>query len=275
MSRVAVVVGLLAGCGEDVVDAPPEDYVATFAYVPDPPVAGAEAEVTLAITDEEGEPIPDLQASHERFAHVLMLSPDHQRLDHIHHEDFAVLGADDLRTSTFHMRWTPDRAGPWRTVVDFAHRGLFLHRKGAVDVVGEPVAGDPQWTYPSAAEDRDIRGTLSWDSPPFAGAEAWMHVDLATLDGQPVSDVVPWLGADGHAVFVSADLTNANHTHAWVEGMEDAPPGHEMPHSYDGPRITFLAELPDDGPHTIWVQFARAAAPDDPYLLRFEALVEG
>lgn len=270
-----VLLVLGGACETEGGDDPPTLYQLAVESDPAPPSAGQEAVLDIAISDEDGEPIPDLQVSHDRIVHVLALSHDHRHFAHLHHEDHAVVGAEELRSSRFQVRWDVPAAGPFGVVVDFAHRGLYLQRRASLDAVGNPEQEPVVWTFPTEAADRDVVASLSWEAPPFAGSTARGSLELRTTAGDPVEDLVPWLAADGHAVYASADLGFVGHTHAWVEGMEDAPPGHVMPHTYDGPVLPFHIEFPDLGPWTLWMQVAREAEPDRPYVFRFEVAVEG
>jgi hypothetical protein len=84
-----------------------------------------------------------------------------------------------------------------------------------------------------------------------------------------VTDLVPWLGADAHAAFVSLDLAWTSHTHAWFPGMENMTPGMEMPPLYTGPTVPFHFLFERAGAHKAWVQFARADDPETPYVVPF------
>jgi hypothetical protein len=83
--------------------------------------------------------------------------------------------------------------------------------------------------------------------PPLAaGREAVLTFDVSDArTGAPVTDLEPYLGAAGHVFMVSADLTDADHSHPTDFGTK-------------GPRLSFHVRPPQTGNYKIWVQFQRA-----------------
>jgi len=78
-----------------------------------------------------------------------------------------------------------------------------------------------------------------------AGQATALHVMLSrTEDGRPIVNLEPYLGAGGHLLVVSEDLTEVIHAHASVE---DLP----------GSLLTFDLTLPKPGAYVVWVQFQR------------------
>jgi hypothetical protein len=248
--------------------APPESYAAELSWA-SAPMAGEANELSVAIRDQEGCPIEDLQQSHERMLHVLLVSEDLESFQHLHHEDYAEITADDLRSSTFRIPVTLPLAGTTLVAMDYAHRDAYLQSTALVQVEGSPAAGSPSEELNLEATDRDVVASLAWDVAPMAGLEAAFTLTLATTEGEPVTDIVQWLGADGHVAVVRADLGEVSHTHAWVPGMENMGPSMEMPPTYPGPTLPFHPYMSGPGLHRMWVQLARAGAPDEPYVFPF------
>jgi hypothetical protein len=254
-------------------DAP--TYDVAFGVTPDPLVAGEAGEVSWTVTDENGCPVEDLQTSHERIGHLLVVSADLTSFQHVHHEDSADLTADDLRAATFHAPVTVPMSGEYLLVLDYAHRNQWLQATGSVMAAGEPAQrGEPLYDDATVAVADDVTVSLAWVVAPVAGFEASWQVTLTTADGD-VEDIVQYLGADAHAAVVSADLAWAGHTHAYVPFMETMTPTMTMPHTYDGPDVPFQAVFPQAGPHRMWVQFTRAADPDHVYTAPFSFTVGG
>ena len=257
-------------------DAAPAWYEVRWQTDPDPLAAGAPGTFTLQVTDPDGVPIEDLQQNHERMVHTLVISQDLTSFQHLHHEDFAALTAEDLRAATFHFPLTVPLAGPYLLSFDFAHRDQFQNRTDLLTATGSPAqATSPQLPTSDTAQDGDVIGTLTWDSAPIAGYETSFTVHLTDTDGAPITDLVQWLGADAHAALVKADLSWVSHTHAWYPGMENVTPGMEMPPIYPGPDLPFHYTFPLGGDHKMWVQFTRAADPSRVYTLAFAAAVGG
>lgn len=241
---------------------------------PAPPVAGEPTELTYTVT-KDGQPIEDLQQSHERIVHVVMISRDLDEFAHDHHEDHYPITADDLRTATFHLPHTFGMAGDYFLLFDYASENLYHQNSGFLTVTGAPPMRDaPLIDLSEATDSRDVHAVLSWTVPPVAGQPAAFSVHLTTTDGADVTDITQWLGSDSHVILATTDLSWATHTHAYVPGMENAPPDHVMPHSYPGPDIDFRTQFPSAGTYAMWVQFAREGAPDAPYVERFEFEVQ-
>lgn len=244
-------------------------YHVVYRTEPDPPVAGEPAEVWLQVLGPDDEPVQDLQQSHERLVHTLIIPHDLSSFAHVHHEDHDEVTADDLREATFHLPYTFEKSGPYKLIFDYASQNEYRSGAGDVDVTGAPAQADaPTIDLSTTVQVGDLTATWRWDVPPSPGAEAAFTITLADSAGD-VTDVVPWLGADGHVAIVSVDLSVLAHTHAYVPGMEDAPPGHEMPHVHDGPELPFRYVFPTAGTYKLWIQFARATAPDDAYVVPF------
>lgn len=246
------------------------DYVVHRTTDPDPIEAGEEATFTLQITDQDGNPIDDLQRTHERMVHTIFISRDLADFQHVHHEDFADITADDLQAATFHFPVTFPTAGDELILYDFAHRDQWLYKNEIMVVDGAPMqATSPVVDLTESVDNADIHVDFSWTVAPVANFEAVLSVHITDTTGADVVDLVPWLGADGHAAVVCADLTLPGHTHAWFPDMEGVTPSHTMPHLYTGPDVPFHYTFAKAGVWKMWVQFARAGAPDAPYAVPF------
>lgn len=244
-------------------------YDVRWTAEPSPVQAGTPTLFTLRVLDGAGAPVEDLARTHARMVHTVFLSPDLHGFLHLHQEDSVPVDADDLRAARFSFPVTFDAAGAWRVAFDFGHRGAYHQVLDTVPVEGAPAVAAPDAGPADRAEAGGVVGEIAFARPPVAGVPASWTVRLSEESGGAVTDVVPWLESDGHAVLAPADLGAVAHTHAWFPGMEAMAPGHPMPHLYDGPDLPFQAVFPTPGPWVVWTQFARAPAPDAPYTLRF------
>lgn len=252
------------------------DYVVTFQTDPDPLVAGEAGRFSFQVADQDGNPIQDLQTTHERMAHVQFVSRDLTSFQHLHHEDFAALTGDDLRDASFGFPLTLPLAGEYLAVFDFAHRNQYLAESGWLTAAGEPgQAAAPDLTPVAVAEAEGVTGTLAWDAPPVPGYQSSFTVHLTDSAGADVTDLVQYLGADAHAFIAVSDLSWTAHTHAWFPDMENVAPGHPMPQVYTGPDLPFKYVLPVAGTYRAWVQLTRAGAPDTPIVLVYTFTVDG
>lgn len=251
-------------------------YEVAWSTDPSPIMAGVESEFTTTITGPDGGPVGDLQQTHERMVHNVFVSEDLQSFQHVHMEDHTAISADDLRAATFHFPLVLPLSGRTRAAFDYAHLNQYLQTLDWIDVGGDaPQLGAPVVDDTTTRIVDDVVATIEWTVPAVAGFDAAFMIHLQDLDGNDITDVVPWLGADAHAFATTFDLAWVGHTHAWVPGMENAAPGHEMPHLYPGPDIELHTVYPLGGRHQMWVQFAREAAPDAPYTVPFQFEVSG
>lgn len=275
-------VALWAGCATPTGDSADSgageitDYVVDFQTEPDPLIAGEAGRFGFQVHDQDGNPIEDLQTTHERMAHVQFVSRDLTSFQHLHHEDFAALTGDELREASFGFPLTVPMSGDYKVVFDFAHRNQYLSEAGWITAAGAPAqAASPDLTAVDVAEDGGVTGTLTWDAPPVAGFQSSFTVHLTDDAGADVTDLVQYLGADAHAFVAVADLSWTAHTHAWFPDMESVAPGHPMPQVYTGPDLPFKYVLPVAGTYRAWVQLTRAGAPETPVVLVFTFDVEG
>ncbi|MDP2316281.1 MAG: hypothetical protein Q8P41_25510 [Pseudomonadota bacterium] len=260
---------------EDPSDEPVTAYAVGVTTDPATPIAGEEAELTLQVVDQLGRPIEDLQQSHERMVHSLFISRDLASFQHVHHEDFAELDVEALRQATFQFPITFPAAGDTLAVFDFAHQNVYQQDTAWIEVVGDTAQlPSPEEDFSTEREVDGLHVTLTWDVEPYAEFEGAWTITI-TENGEDVTDLTQWLGADGHVAIVSADLGFATHTHAWFPGMEEMGPGHEMPHLYAGPTLPFHYHFPVGGIYKMWVQFARSDAPEVAYTAAFMFRVAG
>ncbi len=236
---------------------------------PSPLEAGVQSDLRFQILGPDGEIVDDLQQSHERMVHVLVISSDLESFQHLHHEDANPVTAETLRCGDWHTPVTPPYSGRYRLAFDYAQANQWLSTHDWADVVGAPAQQDsPTIDTATTATVAGMDVTIAWDTPAVAGFEAQWNVTI-TEGGADVTDLVQWLGADAHAVIVSEDVEFVTHTHAWIPGVENMSPGMEMPHQYPGPYVPFHFTFPTAGWHKMWVQFARAADPEAAYTVPF------
>lgn len=248
----------------------PTGYRVVASTEPSPPQAGETVEITLRVFAND-EPAENLQRTHERMIHTFLIPRDLEDFAHVHHEDFAEVTAGDLKQATYHFPFAFPTSGEHMLFFEFAAENQYRTDGVWAMVEGEPAQlEDPVLDLATTTQDGDLHAELRWDVAPVAGEEAQFTLILTDDTAQPVTDVVQWLGADAHVALVHSDLSWVGHSHAWISGMENAPPDHVMPHTYDGPEIPFRTTFPTAGTHRMWAQVARAGAPSAPALLRLD-----
>ncbi len=239
---------------------------------PEQPIAGETTEVWLTVNGPDGEPVPDLQQTHERMIHTFAISKDLAWFSHPHQEDFEPVTGEDLQNATFHFPLEFPAGGDAFLAFNFAHRNEYLRSAAWLNITGEPAQLDAP-LFDFATTTQEVEGltiTWVWDDQKGAGEQSVWHLEILEGD-QPVTDIGLWLASDGHIAVVSEDLASVGHTHAYVPGMEDVPPGHEMPHTYDGPELPFRYVFPTAGSYRVWTQFARTG--QDPVTVAFDIQV--
>jgi hypothetical protein len=85
--------------------------------------------------------------------------------------------------------------------------------------------------------------------------------------GQPVRDLIPYLGAWGHMLILSEDQTTVAHSHP--EQQVDFE--QEAARQRGGPELTFDALFPAPGNYRVWTQFLRGRQL---YTVAFDLRVE-
>jgi hypothetical protein len=273
---------LSAGCTSDPADSggggdstSSEGYSVAWTSTPAPLLPAEAGQFTERIL-LDGQPIPDLQRNHERYVHTVFVSRDLESFTHAHMEDTTDITADDIRASTFTFPLTLPTSGDYLVAFDYAHHDQWLQSTDWLTVGGNtPQLSEPRRDLATTATSGDLVVTLTWDVAAPAGFESIFTIHITTSEGEDVTDLTPWLGADGHVVLVDEALDWISHTHAWFPDMGNMTPTMAMPHLYPGPDLPFHYSFPTEGTYKLWVQFVRASAPETVHAVPFSFVVAG
>jgi hypothetical protein len=206
-------------------------------------LASSEQGYTLRVLDEQplrfvvdgpdGHVVQVYDLVHERPLHLVAINRDGSGYQHLHPElsDDGVWSIDaDL---------TP---GTTRLVADFTPRG------GPALILGSDVqrAGDYRPATPPQPSRTATVGpyevTLTGELVPGESSPVTATI---TRDGEPVTDLAPYLGAFGHLVALREGDLGYLHVHPDQEnGEADA-----------GPDVPFLAEVPSAGRYRLFLDF--------------------
>lgn len=204
---------------------------------------GMPATLTFHLTDAVGEPVVDLMVHHARVLHVLVVSENLQIIGHIHPEDFESRDIMAELEGRYTVHFTFPAAGRYILAVDVMTADAEFAKYLYLDVVGEKKMADMArdlrrekriFGYTDEGGDRYTKAVSLTDE---AGASAYhakieapkrikvgeiVHITYHfSRDGEPVTDLVPFLDAPMHFAIVSTRLDGIVHTHGTVPGSED------------------------------------------------------
>lgn len=200
--------------------------------------ADGKRELRFTIRDREGEPVTAFQREHAKELHLIVASRDLATYRHLH----PVRAADGTWSTPVSL----PRAGDYRVFADFTPAGknatgLTLGTDLAVS--GPYKAAELPKPAPTAGVDGytvSLNGTLRPDAPERL-------TFTVRKDGEPVTDLQPYLGAYGHLVALRAGDLAYLHVHP------DGEPGDGVTAS--GPDVSFMATAPSPAAYRLFLDF--------------------
>ncbi|MGI5289043.1 hypothetical protein ACQEVF_37655 [Nonomuraea polychroma] len=192
---------------------------------------GEATDFRFTVTGPDGKPVTDYEVEHDKKLHFIVVSRDLGSFQHLHP---AEAGG-----GVWSVDLTLPEAGTYRAFADFVPTGGQALTLGTdLTVAGEfaPKA------LPKVSRTAEVDGytvTLDGDLTPGQASKLSLKV---SKDGEPVTDLQPYLGAYGHLVALRArDLA---YLHVHPEESEKA-----------GPEIVFYAEVPSIGDYRLFLDF--------------------
>ena len=211
-------------------------------YVLTPVVAPAEVgrtgDVSFRILDADGHAVTGFTTSHEKQLHLIVVRTDGTEFRHVH----PTLDSD----GTWTLPWQWSEAGTYRVYADFvpdtdeAPETITLTR--TVEVAGQFTPANPETTNTATVGGYtvDLTGEVT------AGSSSELTFAVSK-DGEPVTNLEPYLGAFGHLVALrDGDLA---FLHVHPEG--DEPTQGDTA----GPDVGFVAKLPTPGRYLLYLDF--------------------
>lgn len=179
---------------------------------------------------------------HERLFHLFVVGRDLEYFAHLH----PVLGGN----GALGVDLAVPKAGPYELIADFMPEGgapQLIHRAvvtagytGALSAVPALAADLTEKT------DGNVRVRLT-PPDPRARREQLLTFELHDpANGTPLTDIEPYLGANGHLLIASADFAAVFHSHPVAEVS-----------SAHGPTVVFQVLFPQAGMYRLWAQFQR------------------
>ncbi|GAA1060569.1 hypothetical protein [Agromyces bracchium] len=200
-----------------------------------PARAGEAGEISFTLTDASGAAVTEVEISHDRPLHLIVVRTDGAHFRHVHPE----LGDD----GTWRIPYTFDAAGAHRVFADVTPSALgeTITLTSTIEVAGEfrpePRVADLT-TSTVEGLDVDLSGAL------VAGTPSEL-VFTVTRDGEPVTALEPYLGAYGHLIALRQGDLAYLHVHPMGE------PGDGV--TEPGPEIAFMAIAPTAGRYLLYL----------------------
>ncbi|WP_021009505.1 hypothetical protein [Agrococcus pavilionensis] len=209
----------------------------TMGPIAAPAATGETGSLSFQILDRVGEPLTEFETAHGKDLHLITVRADGSEYRHVHPEL-------DRTTGTWSLPWSWDSAGSYRVYADFVtadETAVTLSRM--VDVAG---ALEPQPAAAVSLRDTVDGFDVAVTGELVAGGASDLTVEV-TRDGDPVTDLEPYLGAFGHLVALRQGDLAYMHVHA----HGDEP----QPGDVAGPEVAFTAETPTAGRYLLYLDF--------------------
>lgn len=188
------------------------DFHVMLSSTPTTIQAGKPFILKIVLHDKNGKPITDLQVSHERILHVILVSEDFEEFKHVHPEDAKGYVAK-IGRNEFEIPLTLSKPGRYRVLIDGFRKGI-----GEVSNTLWLQVGSAN---PSVVIKKDLNRIQMFDgyqvtlrsepNNPKSGEPMSLIYNIKK-DGKSI-DTESYLGTDMHLVIASVDLTTLIHTH--------------------------------------------------------------
>jgi plastocyanin len=222
------------------------------AAVPHKIAPGQPALIALAVREQGKQALTTrFQLVHEKLMHLIMVSDDLSWFAHEHPEL--------RRDGRFYLRQSFPRDGRYYLYSDFTPADGVNQVLRSEVRVGTGITRKPQRLTPDQTLTKTVDGVtvnLKLSTPLVAGRQSLLTYTLSR-NGQPVTDMTPYLGAMGHLMAISQSGRQAVHTHAVSTGTDPRTGLSVTPEmsTAAGPTQTFKLQLPTGGLYRVWAQF--------------------
>lgn len=289
-------VGKCPRCGMELISTEPgieEEFNLEMKAFPKVPLPGQPVKLQFAVFNPRtGAKVKEFGLMHDKLFHLFLVSQDLSDFQHIHPRQ--------LPDGDFEIETTLKKPGLYKVYTDF------YPLEGAPQVLqtnlptagwnGEIMSGrarlTPDATLTKFASGLEVTAAnaeqlgvelraleaktvgemkvqLSPERTPIiSGQNVSLKYQLTDAQtGQPVRDLIPYLGAWGHMLILSEDQSEVAHSHP--EQQVDFE--QEIAEQRGGPELTFDALFPAPGNYRVWTQFLRGRQL---YTVAFDVRVE-
>ena len=204
--------------------------------------------------------LDDFVPDHGHLMHLFVVTPDLDRLWH--------LPPKEITTGTFEQILPDVPPGRYDLFGDLVHKTGMSETVTAsfetMGVRGTSLTGDDsRWSADDAG-----RGRIVWlrDAQPLVTKRLTIFTfRVEDESGRPATDVEPYMGMPGHAVFIRRDRSVFAHVHpsgsapmAALEIAARADTAHLHQHAVLPPTVSFPYGFPEPGDYRIFVQVKRS-----------------
>lgn len=210
---------------------------------PAKPTANTATQLAIIVTEQAvGDAIKEFELVHDRPMHLIIVRDDLSYFDHLHLEP---------QNGIFATAYSFPSAGDYKLWVDVKPQGgrqfltaFRLHIEGQPVYERFSLAVDNQYT--KLVMNGQYRVSLALPSELGIHHGANLKFSIADVNGKPITDLQPMLGAKAHSIIISEDTHDFLHVH----------PEEEVSSSWrGGPDAAFHAQFPKAGLYKTWVQF--------------------
>ncbi|MBT2639430.1 hypothetical protein [Bacillus sp. ISL-39] len=193
-----------------------------------------ETEIFIDIKDFSGKVIETFQAVHEKEMHLLAIKKDLSVFQHLH-PHYRGKGR-------FQVETTFPKAGEYKFYADFLPEGANQQ------LASHELVVNGSETMEEVVPDKLLKKEMDDLTIELILPEAKVdeHISLIfTLNdknGNPITELEPYLGSAGHVVIVSEDMNEFLHVHPVDEDTK-------------GPDVEYMTSFPQSGLYKIWGQF--------------------
>jgi hypothetical protein len=194
--------------------------------------------LAIDVLDTTGKPIKSFQRFQEQLMHIIIVSEDLEKFQHLH--------PTYKENGQFEVETTFPKSGKYTIFSDYKPVG----QSEQVAVMTQQVLGNPP---PVSAPDfsltktfGDKKVTLYLSEPTLkANQEVTITFNLQQMDNQPITNLQQYLGEKGHLVIIkqASPLTKQDYIHA--HAMKDTTSG----------TVKFMTKFPQAGKYKLWGQF--------------------